>query len=370
MLKWKENMMKQRGKVAAKIQKIWRGKSARMLFRRMILSYNGRRVRAAKTILKAWINFKLSKRFIVLLEEHRDKYLKDKMERLIDAWKENDEDREEILIDIDNLKGSMLVVKDRLKVISRFKVEAEIRSNHVAQALRGLEPEDFERGWAEAYDHEFESLQQMLAMSGQEERCLKVKHDKQKRELLELYTELEDAEIEDDELAVVEMNAYEALHRAQVGSVERKIEEYRERVVRLERCKWAIDTNRLKLIQSNLEKSHGVHDIAKGGRSIEYASTLSYEKRAKQWDFEHLIVEKYRNDQRAKIEADAAKWDYRTYAKPVQQAYSNVVSNTLSILRGWTMDEKAKNIRENTENRLLRNALVEGEFQVLKREEG
>ena len=44
----------------------------------------------------------------------------------------------------------------------------------------------------------------MLAMAIQEMRLLKVKLNRQKRELLELYTELEDAEIEDDELAVSE----------------------------------------------------------------------------------------------------------------------------------------------------------------------
>ena len=82
------NMVKQRGKIAAKIQKMWRGKSARMLYRRMNLTFNGRRVAAAKTILKAWVNFKLSKRFVVLLEEHRVEYLCSKVVRLIDAWKE------------------------------------------------------------------------------------------------------------------------------------------------------------------------------------------------------------------------------------------------------------------------------------------
>ena len=368
-MKWKENMMKQRGEIATKIQKSWRGKYARMLFRRMNLTCNGRRVAAAKTIMKAWMNFKLSKRFVVISEEHRVEYLKSKIERLIDAWKENNKDREEILVDIYNLNKSMVVVKERLKVITRFKVEAEIRANHVARALQGLQPEDFERGWAEAYDQEFESLQQMLAMSGQEERCLKVKHDKQKRELLELYTELEDAEIEDDELAVVEINTYEALHRAQIRSVERKIEDYRDRLIRVERCKWAIDTNRLKLIRSNREKSYGIYEEVKGMRSIEYATTLTYEKRAKQWDLEQFTIEKYRGVKRAEIEADAAGWNYRNYAKPVQQAYGNVVSNTLSILRASNMDEKAKNIRENTE-KTIRNVLVEGEFQALKREQG
>ena len=107
---------------------------------------------------------------------------------------------------------------------------------------------------------------------------------------------------------------------------------------------------------------------AKGLRSIEHATTLTYEKRAEHWDLEELTVYDFRKDQRAKIEADAAKSDYRDYARPVQQAYSNVVANTLSLLRGWSMDEKAKNIREKTKKK-EKKALIEGQFQVLKREE-
>lgn len=55
------------------------------------------------------------------------------------------------------------------------------------------------------------------------------------------------------------------------------------------------------------------------------------------------------------------------YARSVQQAYGNVVSNTLSILRCWGMDEKAKYIRESTEKK-AKNVPVKGEFQALKKD--
>ena len=58
-------MIKQRGKIVAEMQKIVRGYFARKKFRRLNLTMNGIRIRAAKTILKAWINFKMSKRFQV-----------------------------------------------------------------------------------------------------------------------------------------------------------------------------------------------------------------------------------------------------------------------------------------------------------------
>jgi hypothetical protein len=83
----------------------------------------------------------------VLLEEHREESLKKRIERLVEAWKENDADREEILSEIDLLKQNMEVGKKRLKVLDRFKIEAEVRTDHLQQAMQGLQPEDFERGW-------------------------------------------------------------------------------------------------------------------------------------------------------------------------------------------------------------------------------
>ena len=55
-------------------------------------------------------------------------------------------------------------------------------------------------------------------MAIEEARCKRVKLERQNKELIELYLEEEDAEIEDDELAVVELESFESLHRAQVSS--------------------------------------------------------------------------------------------------------------------------------------------------------
>ena len=38
-------------------------------------------------------------------------------------------------------------------------------------------------------------------------------------------------------------------------------------------------------------------------------------------------------------------FSYEEYSDPVIETYDNVVSNTLSLLRGWTMDERARLVR-------------------------
>lgn len=53
-------------------------------------------------------------------------------------------------------------------------------------------------------------------------------------------------------------------------------------------------------------------------------------------DYEELVVEEFREGERARIEAAQIR-DYRNYAGPVQETYSNVVSNTLGLLRGKHM---------------------------------
>ena len=87
--RWKLAMATRRDKMVAQMQKIVRGKQARKLFRRNSLIISGKKILAAKTILRAWVNFKISKRFIVLLEESREEFLMKKISRLVYAYKGN-----------------------------------------------------------------------------------------------------------------------------------------------------------------------------------------------------------------------------------------------------------------------------------------
>ena len=263
LARWHASLARKRDLMVAQMQKIVRAFQARKLFKRLAFASNGKRILAAKTILRAWINFRNSKRFTTLLEEFRVEMLGKKIIKLQSANVENELDRKEIHFDIHNIKKAIQKTKDRIKSLDVFRIQAEVRLNTVAKELKNITTEDFERGWAEAYDQEYSSLNQMLAMANQEMRCLRVKLNKQNTELLELHLELESCEIEEDEIANREVEALEALRRAQVGIIERKLTDHKNRLIRREKCKWKIDSKRLKVIQRNRDNMHGIIEKVK-----------------------------------------------------------------------------------------------------------
>lgn len=258
MRRWEESMRRRKDLVVAQMQKIVRGFQARKFYRRLARTMNGRRISAAKTILKAWVNFRNSRRFTVLIEEHRIQTLSKKVVRLQAALQECTKDMEEINGDIMNSKKSIEKVKERIKKLTLFRIQSEIRIDNLKDNLKNITPEDFERGWAEAYDQEFTSLNQIMAMANNEMRCLQVKTNTLNGELLDLYLEKENCEIEQDELSMVEIETTESLRRAQVGRIERIITDYRNRLIRHERYRWRIASDRRNVLNRIREKAHGV----------------------------------------------------------------------------------------------------------------
>jgi len=258
MQRWEESMRRRKDLLVAQMQRIVRGYQARKLYRRLARTMNGRRIAAAKTIIKAWVNFKNSKRFSVLIEEHRIDTLSKKINRLQHALQESARDSSEIDTDIENTKRAILKTKERIKKLDTFRIQAEVRIDNLSNNLKSITPEDFERGWAEAYDQEYTSLNQVMSMANNEMRCLLVKCNKQNAELLDLYLEKENCEIEQDELSMIEIETTEALRRAQIGRIERILNDYRNRLVRQERCRWRIRGDRRNVLNHIREKVHGV----------------------------------------------------------------------------------------------------------------
>ena len=64
------------------------------------------------------------------------------------------------------------------------------------------------------------------------------------------------------------------------------------RSLRLERCKWKVNSTRRKVIQRNRPGYQAILADSIKGRSMDYAQTLSYEKRARRVDLEHFLVQK------------------------------------------------------------------------------
>ena len=160
-------------------------------------------------------------------------------------------DIEEIKQDIDFLCKSMEMYKKRLHDVSTFVIEANLRIPQLQMDLATITAEDLEKGWAEAYGQEYESLNHMSRMAREEERLLRAQLIKKNRELLDLYCELEEAELEADHLAVLELANIECLRRSEVGRIERRLIDKRNRAIRAERCAWKIDSVRRNVIARN-----------------------------------------------------------------------------------------------------------------------
>ena len=128
-------------------------------------------------------------------------------------------------------------------------------------------------------------------MAKEEQRLLRSRHLLVTKELTILYCELEDVEIELDHIGTLEVEAMEGMRRANVGRIERRVMDAKNRLIRVERSKWKTEAIRLKVIQRNREGYQRIVAAAQEGRDMEYARTVSFEKRQRRRDFEEMREE-------------------------------------------------------------------------------
>ena len=142
----------------------------------------------------------------------------------------------------------------------------------------------------------------------------------------------------------MEVDAFEFLRQQEIGEIEKKLRRIRSREVRMERCKWKIPNNRIKVIRHNKGYFTGMDKDVKEGRGMEYASTVDYEKRKTRWDQEQINLR--RKQRLAYKSLTSEKFKYESYATPIQEAYNDVTSNTMSLLRGMTLDERVRRMAD------------------------
>jgi hypothetical protein len=200
----------------------------------------------------------------------------------------------------------------------------------------------------------------------QELRLLRNKVLKSKREVVHFECEIEETEHELEELTLLEVELMEQMRRWEVGRIEKRLGDRFRRELRQQRCRWKIKTHRANVVKKNRENYQHVKDEAQSKRGIAYATTVVYEKRAQQWDLEELTVDRFQHEQGLKMEAGMVR-KYEDYGVPVQNTYDDVVSNTLSLLKGWTVDARANKVRtelkaENTK----KTKAHKGQFSSLK----
>jgi hypothetical protein len=326
----------------------------------------GRVLYAARVILRAWQTFKYSKRMQFLLDDNRSLYYKKRLPKFESARTEIEEDREEIQGDIKialALKGRKI---KRRNVLENFIAEAQHRNAHIEKELENLGPEDFERGWDEAFNTEYATLNRQMNQASEELRLVRSGLMKIDKELTVLYCELEDVEIELDRVSTLEVETMEGIRRAEVGRIERRLEDAKKRRIRVERCRWKTEAIRLNVIRRNRESYQAIVKKAREGRTLEYANTVSFEIRQQRKDYEELREKEMHREHG--MAASATGKTYESYAKPVDDTYNSIVTSNIKLLRGLTLEERARRVKEQykmAETKKKRKA--GGQFSVLKK---
>jgi hypothetical protein len=164
---------------------------------------------------------------------------------------------------------------------------------------------------------------------------------------------------------VLELEIMEQLRRWEVYRIEKRLGDRFRRELRQQRCRWKIKGHRSNVVKKKRENYRHVLEEAKSKRGIAYATTAVYEKRAQQWDLEEFTVERFQQEQGLKMEAGMVR-KYEDYGKPVQDTYDDVVANTLSLLKGWTVDARANKVRSELKREQSKKAKKMGQFAALK----
>ena len=351
---------------AAKIQKIVRMFLCHKVYPTKLQIDRGRRLYAAKVIMRAWVTFVQSKRLQLLLDDNRQSFYKAKLPKFEYSRNEIIKDRVEINNDIKFTINLQDRLKARMKEIDNFQIEAQLRSTIISKEMTQLTPEDFDSGWGDAFGSEFEVLGRQIKMSTEEERLIRHRLLNLKKELTILYCELEDVEIELDHIGTLEVSAYEGMRRAAVGRIERRVLDAKERLVRIERCKWKTEAVRLHVIQRERPGFAAIQAKAKEGRDTNYARTVVFEKREQRRDYE-----KMREAAMHKADGAAASLlgsTYESYAAPVQVTFDSIVNGNMALLRGLTLEERAERIKKQYKDREKAKRLrTGGQFSSLKK---
>jgi len=246
---WEEAQRLYRHAMATQCQAFVRGCLARMKLPALALSISGKRVFAAKVIQRAWINFRNLRRFEKLMDENRAIHLARRLVTIKDSRTDLEKDLVEIRRDLDVVIATCARNKERIKDLDDFMVETNMRLPVLVEELNSISMEDVNQGWGEAMGHEFECLTYQSNMARHEIRLRRALNRKYQREILELSLELEEGELEMDDLCAQAVESAEAMRRTETAVIERRVRRRMQRMVRVERCRWKIATNRRNVIR-------------------------------------------------------------------------------------------------------------------------
>ena len=183
------------------------------------------------------------------MDENRAIHLARRLVTIKDSRTDLEKDLVEIRRDLDVVIATCARNKERIKDLDDFMVETNMRLPVLVEELNSISMEDVNQGWGEAMGHEFECLTYQSNMARHEIRLRRALNRKYQREILELSLELEEGELEMDDLCAQAVESAEAMRRTETAVIERRVRRRMQRMVRVERCRWKIATNRRNVIR-------------------------------------------------------------------------------------------------------------------------
>jgi hypothetical protein len=249
-------LLRLKGVKATRIQTMIRGMIARKHFRKELYKVVGKRIFAAKVILRAWVNFCNRRRFTTIMNDYRLKYHAQKLAKYKKTREEIIKDLQEIKLDIEQADIMITKTRNRCTALDVFIVEANMRLPVIEKEMGVMTVEDIGNGWGEAFGLEYEELLQQTAMAREELRLRRVQLKTALEEKVDLQLEMEDTELELDRVSLVEVESIEFLRQLEITQIETKVKRIKDRKVRIEACRWKIRSNRTNVIkrERNLHK--------------------------------------------------------------------------------------------------------------------
>lgn len=230
------------------LQRRCRGLLARRLRAELWHSMNGRRIRSARVILRAWRTSRNWIRWDALRDDWRVEQAENEIERLGEMRKEIERDLDEIQASRDDVGRKRRWTLGRLEELETLSIEAERRLPEVRAEIELLDENDEKAGWTEALGNEWDRLVAHLRLSKEEKRLLKEATRRYDEQLVRLQFEYEESEVEVDEVELALVAQYERLRRLELGTAEKFARRDKNRRASIERMRWRVRDVRTSLL--------------------------------------------------------------------------------------------------------------------------
>jgi abnormal spindle-like microcephaly-associated protein len=283
------------------MQRAMRCYRSRTIVTKLRVERDGAQRKATVKIQSAWRKFKNGLRFTLLREAWE-------VQQSGEVLRECQEDKEGVDDDIADVKDDTKRIRKcrkhaihRIRELRDFQWESERRLPEVEAEIEKLTEEDIEKGWAEAFETEWDILTNSLEMSEEEVLGKKIQVREYDDEIVLLELELEDLEVDMDENGTRELEELEYLRSLEIKRGMKRAEEDRIKRVRIQRLRWKVQTNRKKIIERGRKDIKDAELMAAKATPAETVTSISYKKNVKRKKRENRLKQEILRSQEGSI---------------------------------------------------------------------